>query len=312
MVVPQLLDAREDVVPAPAVESRRVLAQLVEDLVHLERREQRLDQHRGANGAARHAELVLRHDEDVVPEPRLEMAFQLGQVEIRSAAAGEELPGVVERVEREVEDAAGDRLAVDQHVLLGQVPAARADEQDGGLRVQPVGLALGRRVVDAAANRVAQVDVPLQVVVPLRRVRVLEVRHEDVGAGIERVDHHLPVDRPRDLDPPVDDVGGDRRAGPVAVADGAGFGKEVRQRAGVELGLASRTAGKQVGATAAERALQLGRERDRFRRQDLGVLRGDAPGDLDAGAVVGRAHWEILAALGGERGSVSTASGHPH
>ena len=42
--VGEALDRREDVVPAPGVEARRMLAQLVQDLVHLERRRQRLDQ----------------------------------------------------------------------------------------------------------------------------------------------------------------------------------------------------------------------------------------------------------------------------
>src|SRR5919106_819836 len=42
--VGELLDDREDVVPAAGVEPRGVLAELVQDLVHLEGREDRLDQ----------------------------------------------------------------------------------------------------------------------------------------------------------------------------------------------------------------------------------------------------------------------------
>jgi hypothetical protein len=49
----QLLDEAEDVVPAPAVEARGVLAQLPQDLVHLERGEDSLDQHRRADRPAR-------------------------------------------------------------------------------------------------------------------------------------------------------------------------------------------------------------------------------------------------------------------
>src|SRR6185295_9158545 len=85
----ELLDAREDVIPAAAIEPRRMFAQLVEDLVHLESGEQRLDQHRRADRSARYAELVLRQHEDVVPQPRLEMALELRQIEIRAAAARE-------------------------------------------------------------------------------------------------------------------------------------------------------------------------------------------------------------------------------
>jgi len=45
-VLAQRLDVRKDHVPAPAVEPCRVLAQLIQNLVHLERRRQRLNQHR--------------------------------------------------------------------------------------------------------------------------------------------------------------------------------------------------------------------------------------------------------------------------
>ena len=68
-----------------------MLAQLVEDLVHLERREDRLDQHRRPDRAARQPERVLGEREDVVPEPRLEVALHLRQVEVRPGAALEQL-----------------------------------------------------------------------------------------------------------------------------------------------------------------------------------------------------------------------------
>ena len=42
----QLLDEAEDVIPAPAIESRRVVTQLIKNLVHLERRKDGFDQHR--------------------------------------------------------------------------------------------------------------------------------------------------------------------------------------------------------------------------------------------------------------------------
>ena len=52
---------------------------------------------------------------------------------------------------------------------------------------------------------------PVELVGPGRRGRILEIRHVAGGAGIERVDHHLAVDRAGDLD-----RGG--RAGPWAAA----------------------------------------------------------------------------------------------
>jgi len=71
----------------------------------------------------------------------------------------------------------------------------------------------------------------------------------------ERVDDHLAVDGAGDLRAAVLDVGGNRRAGPVALADGTRLGQEVGQLAGVEVGLPRLAAGEQLGAAAAERAL---------------------------------------------------------
>src|SRR4029079_19520757 len=88
-------------------------------------------------------ERVLGVREDVVPEPRLEVALELRHVEPRAAAALEQLLAVVEDVEAEVEQAPAHRLAVDEEVPLRQVPAARADEQRRRLLVQAVGLLRG-------------------------------------------------------------------------------------------------------------------------------------------------------------------------
>jgi hypothetical protein len=64
-------------VPPPTVQSRRVLPQLVNDLVHLERGSDRLDEDGRTNRAARDAEVVLRETEDVVPETRFQVVFHL-------------------------------------------------------------------------------------------------------------------------------------------------------------------------------------------------------------------------------------------
>jgi hypothetical protein len=50
-------------------------------------------------------------------------------------------------------------------------------------------------------------------VAPVGRVRVLEVRHEAAGAGVQRVDDHLPARRPGYLHPPVLKRVGDRGDG---------------------------------------------------------------------------------------------------
>ncbi|GBD46410.1 hypothetical protein HRbin41_01237 [bacterium HR41] len=82
----QALDRREDVVPPSGVQAERALAQLPEDLVHLERRRQRFDQHRDAHRAALEPELVLAQAQRLVPQPRLAMGFELRQIEVGAAS----------------------------------------------------------------------------------------------------------------------------------------------------------------------------------------------------------------------------------
>ena len=76
-IVAELLDGAEDVVPAPGVEPGRVLAQCEQDLLHLERGRDRLDQDRRPDGAAGQADGLLRGDEHVVPELGLGAALEL-------------------------------------------------------------------------------------------------------------------------------------------------------------------------------------------------------------------------------------------
>jgi hypothetical protein len=71
-----------------------VLAELVEDLVHLEGGQDRLHEDRGADRAVEETERVLGEGEDVVPETRLEMALELGQVEVGTETAVEQLAPV--------------------------------------------------------------------------------------------------------------------------------------------------------------------------------------------------------------------------
>ena len=240
-----------------------MLAQLPEELVHLERRREGLDEARRLDRCrAGIAELLLRADEDVVPQARLEVALHLRQVEVRARPAGEGFFGVVEEEEAEVEERPGDRLAVDLHVALDEVPAARPHEQDRGLVLERVLLArLGRRERDRAADRVAEVDLPVDQVVPGGAVGVLEVGHEDARARVERVDDHLPVGRPGDLDAAIEQVLGQRGHGPVAGAHVGRLGQEVRPLAGVEPGLALAAAREQLLHARAERADEIRRRR---------------------------------------------------
>ena len=163
----ELLDHAEDVVPAAGVQAGRVLAELVQDLVHLECGQHMLDQDSHPDRAAVDAELVLREVEGVVPEARFEAALELRQVEVRARSALEQLLRIVEEDEAEVEQARRHRLAVDEDVPFGQVPAARPRDEHGRLLVQAVRLLLGLEL-DRAADRIREVALPLDDIRPRR------------------------------------------------------------------------------------------------------------------------------------------------
>src|SRR5919197_2861733 len=115
-------------------------------------------------------------------------------------------------------------------MALREVPAARPDDQRRRLLAERVRLLRGLEP-DRPAHRVAEVRLALDDVRPGRRARILEVGHEDARARVQRVDHHLPVDRPRDLAAPVAEVGRRGRDRPVGLAYVPGLLEEVRPAA---------------------------------------------------------------------------------
>src|SRR6266545_4855771 len=85
------------------------------------------------------------------------------------------------------------------------MPAARPDQQRCDLVLQAVLLRPGVQR-DRAVNGIDQVRLAFDTVPPGRRVRILEIGHEHPGARVQGVDHHLPLDRTRDLDPPIEQI----------------------------------------------------------------------------------------------------------
>src|SRR5262249_40144883 len=113
------------------------------------------------------------------------------------------------------------------------------------------------------------VRLALDAVLPGGRVRILEVGHEDAGAGIERVDDHLSGDRPGDLDTAVLQVARRRGEAPARIlANGARLFEEGRQPAGVELGLTLAASFEQLHAAWVELAVEAGDKRERLVRED--------------------------------------------
>src|SRR5207245_3816497 len=98
--------------------------------------------------------LVLREIEDVVPEARLEMALQLGEIEVGPTPFGQQPLRVVEEIEAEIEEAAGHRRAAHLDMPLVEVPPAGTDHEGGHPVVQPVFLALGALERDTAFDGV--------------------------------------------------------------------------------------------------------------------------------------------------------------
>ena len=218
-------------------------------------------------------EPLLGQRERVGPEARLEMRLELREVEVRPASAFELVACVARHVQAEVEQRGRDRLAVDEGMALRKVPAARPDQERRDLLVEAVRL-VRRLERDLAAHGVGDVALALDDVLPLRRAGVLVIGHEDTGAGVERVDHHLAVDRAGDLTAPVAEVG--RRLGhaPLGIADVLRVGPEARQAPRVELALPLAPPLEQLAAPGIQLAVQARDEVERLARKDFLVGRG--------------------------------------
>lgn len=177
-VVAELLDGAEDVVPSAAVEAGAVVTELVDDLVHLKRSENGLNQDGSSDGATRDGDVVLGQVEGVVPQTSLEVALHLGQVEVRSKAFLLGLNGVVEEVQAEIKETAGDGLAVNKEVLLLEVPASGANNQSGQPAISTKLVLLGALLeVNLATDSVVQVDLAIDHVVPCRGTGVYLFAH---------------------------------------------------------------------------------------------------------------------------------------
>ena len=267
-----------------------MLAQLVQDLVHLEGGRDRLDQDGRPDRATRDAEPLLGEHEDLVPETRLVVATR--------AWAG---TGTARTLGATRSAALWNRYS----------PASNSDADIGvpstrtwlSTRCQPRGrttswavrspsrydLPSGDSNVERATDGIDERRLSGDDVGPRRRERVLEVGHEHPRPRIEGVDHHLGLGRTGDLDAPVIEVGRCRSDGPVGLADVARPRQEVERHAVLELGLALLASLQEVDADRAEPTLQVGDEgegvvgqdpvgtRDRRARDDDAVERHQSP-----------------------------------
>src|ERR1017187_5215486 len=211
-----------------------MFAQLVEDLIHFKGGEDGFDQDGGADGSAWNAQFVLRETEYFVPEARLEMVLQFWQIEVRAGSLFDQGVSIVEKEQPKVEEGPGDGLPVNQEVLLVQVPTARTNQQGGQFLAKFVALAFRTLVRNGSADRVPKIVLALNIVIPGRRIRVLEIGHKNTGARVERIDDHFAIDGTGDFYAAIKEILGNGCHLPIALADAFGLGQEVGKPAAIE------------------------------------------------------------------------------
>ena len=151
--VAELLDDADQVVPAPGVEPGSPLPQLEEDLVHLEGGRDRLDEDGRPYVTAGEAERVLAAPQHVVPQPGLEMALELGQVEVGSGAHLDQCGARGGGVEGGSKSAAATGSSSTSTCRSTRCHPRGADDDLGELVAQAVGPALRRRQLERARGR---------------------------------------------------------------------------------------------------------------------------------------------------------------
>lgn len=301
-VLAELLNEGEDVIPTTTVQSRAVFAQLVDDLIHLKRRRDGLDQHGTTDRSARHANVVLSQVEDVVPQTRLEVRLHLGEVEVRAEPAGNELLGIVVEVQTEVEQTAGDGGAVDSEVLLVEVPATSASNESGEHAVCPQLVFLTTLCeIDLATDGVVEVDLAVDHVFPGRSAGIcllldaifrenpgwesghtLKISHVCPDIRVQRVDDHLAICGTGDFHTAVDETRswGSTLPG-IVLTNVLCLGQEVGEVTLVNLGLAVDTALEEGLASRVEGAVEDGEEGTGVLGEDLASFRAHIAEDDD-------------------------------
>ena len=255
-----------------------MLAQLEEDLLHLEGREHRLDQDGGADRAARDVEGALGGDEDVVPQRASRWLSSFGQVEVRTAAARRASSCALWKNQ----SPKSKMLALTGPPSTSTCPRPDASPA-GGCRAsrsgrERVGLLIGLEG-ERAPHRPRHRPWPVDDVRPGGGEGVLEVGHEDRCAGVERVDHHLRLGRAGDLDATVVEVGRCRGNAPFGSTTLDRVRQEVGHLAAVDASLARRAIREQASAFGIEMAMQLLDERDGAGGEDVVEMRDVGAGD---------------------------------
>src|SRR5208282_692209 len=167
-------------------------------------------------------------------QSRLEVALQLRQVEIRASALAQQGCSIVKKEQAKIEQRPRDWLTFHQKVLFVEVPSARPYHQRGQIGPKPILFSIRTLVSDGSPNRVAQIVLAFDIVVPGGRIRVLEIGHENTGTRVQRVDDHLAIDRAGNFHATVEEILRNRRHFPLPLADSDRFRQKVRRYAMID------------------------------------------------------------------------------
>ena len=161
------------------------------------------------------------------------MTFHFGQIKIGSTATCQQFPGVMKHEQRKVENTTTDALTIDQGMFFIQMPAAWPHHQRRHLVIESIHLAiLFQR--NRTPHRIAQIDLSLNLIVPIRGIAILEIGHVRIRTRVQGIDNHLAFHRPGNLDPTTLQVSRQRCNRPVTFANRAGRGQKIRALACIQ------------------------------------------------------------------------------
>ena len=155
-------------------------------------------------------------------------------------------------------------------MLFVQVPSARPHHQRRQLGAQLILLSFRTLVPDRSTNRVPQILLSFNIVAPGRRIRVLEIRHENIGARVQRVDDHLAIDRSGNFHAAIQQVLRNRRHLPLALANFGRLRQKIRELAVIDFLLHGSPPRQQFLPPRFESSRQFRQECLRFRGKNFG------------------------------------------
>ncbi len=130
-----------------------MLAQGMQNFMHLKHRRQGFDQHGRANAAARQAEVIFGEGKYIGPPFCLAVMFEFWQIVVDAGSAAQSLLVIEVEVERKINQRAGDDLAVDENLLVRKRQAAHPGDEQSGITFHLIVLAaIGIPVIHIGAG----------------------------------------------------------------------------------------------------------------------------------------------------------------